>query len=173
MKLIDYLRSRHLVEAVTSPEVENALEKPMTIYAGFDPSADSLQAGNYATIMLLANLQRAGHRIIALVGGATGLIGDPSGKSVERKMLTVEQVQGTARLTNLNSKQVTTTSDFDVATIHVQLIRSSYSVDVEGLVRYHDQDGHTYTKHMRAHSDYIDLSATGYNLAVLPIIFLE
>ena len=93
MKLIDYLRSRHLVEAVTSPEVENALEKPMTIYAGFDPSADSLQAGNYATIMLLANLQRAGHRIIALVGGATGLIGDPSGKSVERKMLTVEQVQ--------------------------------------------------------------------------------
>ena len=93
MKLIDYLRSRHLVEAVTSPEVEDALEKPMTIYAGFDPSADSLQAGNYATIMLLANLQRAGHRIIALVGGATGLIGDPSGKSVERKMLTVEQVQ--------------------------------------------------------------------------------
>ncbi len=87
--------------------------------------------------------------------------------------LTVEQVQGTARLTNLNSKQVTTTSDFDVATIHVQLIRSSYSVDVEGLVRYHDQDGHTYTKHMRAHNDYIDLSATDYNLAVLPIIFLE
>ena len=93
MSFLDYLRSRHLVEAVTSPDVEKALEKPMTIYAGFDPSADSLQAGNYATIMLLANLQRAGHRVIALVGGATGLIGDPSGKSVERKMLTVEQVR--------------------------------------------------------------------------------
>lgn len=86
---------------------------------------------------------------------------------------TIEQVQGTARITNLNSKQVVTTSDFDVSTIRLQLIRSSYSVDVEGLVRYRDQDGRTYTKHMRAHSDYINLSATGYNQALLPIIFLE
>ena len=93
MSLLSFLRSRHLVDAVTSPEVEKALEKPMTIYAGFDPSADSLQAGNYVTIMMLAHLQRAGHKVIALVGGATGLIGDPSGKSTERKMLTVEQVQ--------------------------------------------------------------------------------
>ncbi len=93
MSLLDFLKTRHLVEAVTSPEIEKALEKPMTIYAGFDPSADSLQAGNYVTIMMLAHLQRAGHKVIALVGGATGLIGDPSGKSVERKMLTVEQVQ--------------------------------------------------------------------------------
>lgn len=86
---------------------------------------------------------------------------------------TIEQVQGTARITNLNSKQVVTTSDFDVSTIRLQLIRSSYSVDVEGLVRYRDQDGRTDMKHMRAHSDYIDLSATGYNQAVLSIIFLE
>lgn len=86
---------------------------------------------------------------------------------------TIEQVQGTARITNLNSKQVVTTSDFDVSTIRLQLIRSSYSVDVEGLVRYRAQDGRTYTKHMRAHSDYINLSATGYNQALLPIIFLE
>lgn len=86
---------------------------------------------------------------------------------------TIEQVQGTARITNLNSKQVVTTSDFDVSTIRLQLIRSSYSVDVEGLVRYRDLDGRTYTKHMRAHSDYINLSATGYNQALLPIIFLE
>ena len=93
MSLFSYLKSRHLVEAATSPEIEKALEKPMTVYAGFDPSADSLQAGNYVTIMMLAHLQRAGHRVIALVGGATGLIGDPSGKSTERKMLTVEQVR--------------------------------------------------------------------------------
>lgn len=93
MSLLDFLRSRHLVEATTSPDLEKALEKPMTVYAGFDPSADSLQAGNYVTIMMLAHLQRAGHKVIALVGGATGLIGDPSGKSVERKMQTVEQVQ--------------------------------------------------------------------------------
>ena len=86
---------------------------------------------------------------------------------------TVEQVQGTARITNLNSKQVTITSDFDVATIRLQLLRSSYSVDVEGLVRYRDHDGRTLMKHMRAHSDYIDLSATGYSHKELSIIFLE
>lgn len=87
--------------------------------------------------------------------------------------MTIEQIQGTARITNLNSKQVTTTSDFNGATIHLQLMRSSYSADVEGLVRYHDQTGQSYIKHMRAHSDYIDLSARGYNQAVLDIIFLE
>ena len=91
--ILDTLRERGLVDAMTSPELERALEKKVTVYAGFDPTSDSLQAGNYVTIMALAHFQRAGHRVIALVGGATGLIGDPSGKSVERKMLTVEQVQ--------------------------------------------------------------------------------
>lgn len=93
MSLLDTFKARHLLEAVTSPDIEKALEKPLTVYAGFDPTADSLQAGNFVTIMALARLQRAGHKVIALVGGATGLIGDPSGKSVERQMLTVDQVQ--------------------------------------------------------------------------------
>lgn len=64
----------------------------MTVYCGFDPSARSLQAGNLVSIMVLKRFQQAGHKVIALVGGATGLIGDPSGKSAERNMLTVEQV---------------------------------------------------------------------------------
>ncbi len=64
----------------------------MTVYCGFDPSANSLQAGNLVSIMMLRRLQLAGHKVIALVGGATGLIGDPSGKSAERNMLTLEQV---------------------------------------------------------------------------------
>ena len=92
MKLIDELRARGLVEALTDPVVEEALEKPLTVYCGFDPSAKSLQAGNLVSIMVLRRLQLAGHRVIALVGGATGLIGDPSGKSAERNMLTREQV---------------------------------------------------------------------------------
>ena len=87
--------------------------------------------------------------------------------------MTIEQIQGTARITNLNSKEVTTTSDFDVATIRLSLVRSSYSVDAEGLVRYHDAPNKSYTKHMRAHSDYIDLSATGYNQTTIDILFLE
>ena len=93
MKLIDELKARGLVEALTDPEIEKALEKPMTVYCGFDPSARSLQAGNLVSIIVLRRFQQAGHKVIALVGGATGLIGDPSGKSAERNMLTVEQVE--------------------------------------------------------------------------------
>ena len=87
--------------------------------------------------------------------------------------LSVERVQGTARLTNLNSKQVTTSSDFNAATLSLPLLRSSYSADVEGLVRYRNALGQTMTKRMRAHSDYLALEKTGRNETVLEIIFLE
>jgi tyrosyl-tRNA synthetase len=92
MKLLDELKARGLVEALTDPAIEQALDKPMTVYCGFDPSARSLQAGNLVSIIVLKRFQQAGHKVIAVVGGATGLIGDPSGKSAERNMLTVEQV---------------------------------------------------------------------------------
>ena len=92
MRLIEELRARGLVEALTDPGIEDALDRPTTVYCGFDPSARSLQAGNLVSMIVLRRFQQAGHRVIALVGGATGLIGDPSGKSAERNMLTVEQV---------------------------------------------------------------------------------
>jgi len=92
MTILDTFKSRYLFEDATSAELAKALESPITVYAGFDPTNDSLQAGNFVTIMALAHLQRAGHQVIALVGGATGLIGDPSGKSVERNLLSAEQV---------------------------------------------------------------------------------
>ncbi len=91
--VLDTLKERLLFDAMTAPELAAELDKPMTVYAGFDPSSDSLQAGNFVTIMALSHFQRAGHRVIALVGGATGLIGDPSGKSSERNLLTDEQVR--------------------------------------------------------------------------------
>ena len=93
MKLLEELKARGLVEAVTDPELEKALDAPITVYCGFDPSARSLQAGNLVSIIVLRRFQLAGHKVIALVGGATGLIGDPSGKSAERNMLTVAQVE--------------------------------------------------------------------------------
>ena len=93
MKLIEELEARGLVDALTDPAIAEALEKPVTLYCGFDPSARSLQAGNLVSIMVLKRFQMAGHKVIALVGGATGLIGDPSGKSAERNMLTVAQVE--------------------------------------------------------------------------------
>jgi tyrosyl-tRNA synthetase len=69
----------------------------LTAYAGFDPTADSLHLGHLVPIMALAHLQRAGHRALLIVGGATGMIGDPSGKSEERNLLTAEQIAGNVR----------------------------------------------------------------------------
>lgn len=90
--VIDILTERGLVADVTNPELHDAVMEPCTVYAGFDPTSDSLQAGNLVTIMALAHFQRCGHKVIALAGGATGMIGDPSGKTAERTLLSVDEV---------------------------------------------------------------------------------
>ena len=90
--VIDTLKARGLFENWTDPGVYDLLKEPQTVYCGFDPSADSLQAGNFVAIMTLCHYQRAGHKVLALVGGATGMVGDPSFKTSERKLLTAEQV---------------------------------------------------------------------------------
>ncbi len=93
---LEELRWRGMVHDCT-PGADERLRKGMVSgYAGFDPTARSLQIGNLVPIMMLAHLQRAGHKPLALVGGATGLIGDPSGKSAERNLMTVEEVRENA-----------------------------------------------------------------------------
>jgi len=93
MNLIEELRWRGMLHDFM-PGTEAQLASGMTAgYIGFDPTATSLHIGNLATIMLLVHLQRAGHKPIALVGGATGMIGDPSGKSAERNLLDEETLQ--------------------------------------------------------------------------------
>jgi tyrosyl-tRNA synthetase len=87
MNLIEELRWRGLVQDIM-PGTEEQLTKEMTTaYIGFDPTADSLHIGSLVPILLLVHLQKAGHKPIALVGGATGMVGDPSGKSEERNLL--------------------------------------------------------------------------------------
>ncbi len=89
MQLLDDLRWRNLVHQMTDDANLSAwlAEKPRAVYAGFDPSADSLHVGNLVSLLLLRRFQLAGHKPIAVVGGATGMIGDPSGKSQERNLL--------------------------------------------------------------------------------------
>jgi tyrosyl-tRNA synthetase len=90
--IIAELRWRELIHQTTDSENLQAWlnERPRTIYVGFDPTADSMHVGNLVAVMLLRRFQQAGHRPIAVVGGATGMIGDPSGKSDERNLLTIE-----------------------------------------------------------------------------------
>ncbi|MBR5750178.1 MAG: tyrosine--tRNA ligase, partial [Bacilli bacterium] len=82
--IVDDLNYRGLIEQYSNEEnVRKLFSTKQTIYCGFDPSAASMHVGNYVMISILKRLQNAGHKIIALVGGATGMIGDPSGKSKE------------------------------------------------------------------------------------------
>lgn len=90
--LYDILVERDLIHSSTDEEIRERLSKPLTAYIGFDPTADSLHVGSLVPVMALAWLQRCGHRPIALVGGATGMVGDPSGKTSARSMLTLEEV---------------------------------------------------------------------------------
>src|SRR6186997_1328903 len=92
--LLADLQWRGLVHQITDDALGMWLEeKPRTVYAGFDPTADSLHVGHLLPLLMLRRFQAAGHTPIALVGGATGMIGDPSGKSAERNLLTQEQLQ--------------------------------------------------------------------------------
>ena len=89
---IEELKWRGMIHD-TTPGTEEQLNKEITTgYVGFDPTADSLHIGNLAPVMLLVHLQRSGHKPIVLVGGATGRVGDPSGKSEERKLLSIEAI---------------------------------------------------------------------------------
>ncbi|SHJ54461.1 tyrosyl-tRNA synthetase [Hymenobacter daecheongensis DSM 21074] len=88
MDLLEELRWRGMLHDAMPGTAEHlAAQQPVSGYIGFDPTGVSLHIGSLATIMLLVHLQRAGHRPVALVGGATGMIGDPSGKSAERNLL--------------------------------------------------------------------------------------
>ncbi len=93
MNLFDELRARGLVQDIM-PGTEELFEKEqVTAYIGFDPTADSLHVGNLGSLMLLVYLQKHGHKPVALIGGATGMIGDPSGKSAERNLLDEETLK--------------------------------------------------------------------------------
>ena len=90
----DLLMERGFIEQLThEDEIKELFEKgKITFYIGFDPTADSLHVGHFLTIMAMAHMQRAGHRPIALMGGGTGMIGDPTGKTDMRKMMTTETI---------------------------------------------------------------------------------
>jgi tyrosyl-tRNA synthetase len=110
MTFIEELRWRGLIQDMM-PGTEEQLNKEITTaYIGFDPTADSLHIGSLVPIIILVHLQRSGHKPIALIGGATGMVGDPSGKSDERNLLSEEQLE-----TNLKGigKQLSKYLDFN------------------------------------------------------------
>lgn len=95
MNVFDELKARGLVAQMTDEEKIRELlggKEPVVFYIGFDPTADSLHVGHFVQLMVMAHLQRAGHRPVALLGGGTAMIGDPTGKSDMRRMMTKETI---------------------------------------------------------------------------------
>ena len=116
--LLEELQWRGLVHQTTADDLlPGFLSTPGRVaYCGFDPTSDSLTIGNLVPIMMLAHIQRAGHKPIALMGGGTGLIGDPSGKDSERQLQTLEQVA-----TNVETLSQAQPADFTCAAYHAVL----------------------------------------------------
>ena len=121
MNFIEELRWRGMLNDMT-PGTEEQLQKEITAgYIGFDPTAASLHIGNLATVMLLVHLQRAGHKPFALVGGATGMIGDPSGKAAEREFLSEETLR---RNQDGIRQQLTKFLDFDSGANSAEMVNN-------------------------------------------------
>jgi len=123
MNLIEELRWRGMLQDIMPGTEEQMLKEKTSGYIGFDPTADSLHIGSLVPILLLVHLQRAGHKPFALVGGATGMIGDPSGKSAERNLLSEEQL-------NINivgiKKQLSRFLDFSANTDNAAVLVNNY-----------------------------------------------
>lgn len=133
-----------------TPGTEEQLQKEMTTaYIGFDPTADSLHIGNMVPIMLLSHFQRCGHKPIALVGGATGMIGDPSGKSEERKLLSEDVIKHNLEC---QKKQLMSFLDFDPSKKNSALIVNNYDwfKDISFLHFLRDTGKHISVNYMMA-----------------------
>ena len=120
---VEELRWRGMIHDMT-PEAEEYMSKNLTAgYVGIDPTADSLHIGHLVGVMMLKHLQMAGHKPIALVGGATGMIGDPSGKSQERNLLTEEALRHNE---NALKNQLAKFLDFDNQTANAAILVNNY-----------------------------------------------
>jgi tyrosyl-tRNA synthetase len=123
MNLIEELRWRGMIQDIM-PGTEEQLNKEMTsAYIGFDPTADSLHIGSLVPILLLVHLQKAGHKPFALIGGATGMVGDPSGKSEERNLLSEDILQH--NLAGVK-KQLSSFLDFDESKPNAAVMVNNY-----------------------------------------------
>ena len=145
---IEELKWRRMIHDMT-PGAEEHLKAGMrSAYVGFDPTADSLHIGNLVPIMLLAHFQRCGHKPVALVGGATGMIGDPSGKSAERNLLDETTLRNNEAAIR---KQLAHFLDFDTTPNSAELVNNyDWMKDMSFLAFIRDIGKHITVNYMMA-----------------------
>jgi tyrosyl-tRNA synthetase len=168
--VFDILNERGFVAQATNvDELKLYLSKPSLCYIGFDPSADSLHVGSLVPIMALAHMQREGHRPIVLVGGGTGLVGDPSGKTEMRQLLTLEQIEfNVAAL----KKQLSRFLDFDDHKAML-LNNADWLVDLRYIEFLRDIGRHFSVNRMLAAESYKIRLETGLNFIEFNYMLLQ
>jgi tyrosyl-tRNA synthetase len=142
MDLYGELEWRGLVAEATEGVRDVLTREKVTGYIGFDPTASSLHVGNLLVITLLARMQRLGHAPIAVVGGGTGLIGDPSGKTVERQLLTADRVEENVRGIR---EQLARFLDFDAASNAARLVNNADWLTKLGAIEFMRDVGKHFT----------------------------
>jgi len=168
--LFDTLRERGFVYQVSDEAaVRTALEKPITMYAGFDPTAPSFHAGSLMGIMLLAWFQRFGHRPIAIMGGGTALIGDPSGKTTTRAVLAKEEIA--ANLPKLK-QQMARFLDFDGGRA-LMLDNADWLTKLNYIEFLRDVGRHFTVAHMLSAEVYKTRVETGLNFVEFNYMLLQ
>ena len=121
MNFVEELKWRGMIHDIM-PGTEEQFEKEMTsAYIGFDPTSESLHIGSLVQIMILVHLQKAGHKPVALVGGATGMVGDPSGNSKERNLLEEKTLNDNL---NIVQKQLEQFLDFDCGENSAEIVNN-------------------------------------------------
>ena len=132
MNFVEELRWRGMLHDIMPDTEEYLLKNKTTGYIGFDPTADSLHIGSLVPIILLMHFQKAGHNPIALVGGATGMVGDPSGKSEERNMLSIETLRFNQEAIQ---KQISQFIDFNAKDNPAMVVNNFDWFNKSGLIR--------------------------------------
>ncbi len=159
MNFIDELKWRGMINDVT-PGLNKKLSSGInSAYVGFDPTASSLHIGNLAPVMLLTHFQNCGHKPIALVGGATGLIGDPSGKSSERNLLTLEEIDHNV---SLIKPQLELFLDFDNGKQSAEIVNNmDWFQDINMISFFRDIGKHLTLNYMMAKDSVQNRMETG------------
>ncbi len=144
--VFDEFKWRGLIYDFTEGLPETLATSPVTVYIGFDPTANSLQVGNLLALMGLARMQRFGHTPIALAGGGTGMIGDPSGKTDERQLMSIEQVRANVEAIKL---QLARFLDFEVRSNPAKLVNNAdWLLEVPMMVFLRDVGKHFTVNYM-------------------------
>jgi tyrosyl-tRNA synthetase len=168
--VFDILDERGFVAQATDvDELKRYLSEPSSCYIGFDPTADSLHVGSLVPIMALAHMQRQGHRPIVLVGGGTGLVGDPSGKTEMRQLLTLEQIDGNVAALK---KQLSRFLDFEDNKA-LLLNNADWLVDLRYIEFLRDIGRHFSVNRMLAAESYKIRLETGLNFIEFNYMLLQ